>query len=140
MNAATALVERTFNVPYLPLERDFDVLIDGLVVSHVSAGRRTIVVDGRVLTTGTIGWVCTDPRWRRAGLATSLLRAAHAWMRELGLTHSALFTGVPEVYEPLGYRPRANPPGRGFMVLDFGEWPSLDWSYDAAIDIGGLEW
>jgi aminoglycoside 2'-N-acetyltransferase I len=84
--------------------RHFLALVDGRIVAHASVVERALEVDGRPLRTGYVEAVATLPAWQRRGIASRLMDSAAAHIRaafELG----ALSTGIPELYERLGWRP-----------------------------------
>lgn len=78
--------------------------VDGRIVSHVRIFDRTMLVRGMRLRAGGIGSVATDPRYRKYGMASALLKDAIAQMERRGYHVSFLFTGIPHFYARLGWR------------------------------------
>jgi predicted N-acetyltransferase YhbS len=79
-------------------------LVDGRIAGYVRIFARTMLIRGVPLAAGGIGSVATHPEYRRAGIATALMRDAIEQMRREGMVVSFLFTGIPVFYERLGYR------------------------------------
>jgi aminoglycoside 2'-N-acetyltransferase I len=83
--------------------RHFLAEVDGRIASHASVVPRTLRLDGRPLRAGYVEAVATLPRFRRQGLASTLMAAANAHIHatyELG----ALSTGEHRLYERAGWR------------------------------------
>jgi predicted N-acetyltransferase YhbS len=121
---------------YQPMAMTFDAVEDDEQVAHVGMDYRTIRVGSDEVTVAAVGWVITRDDRRHLGLASSLMRVAHARARSDGRSFAVLFTGVPGLYHPLGYTAAPNVPGRGAMVA------SLDgslWS-NQPVDLMGPEW
>lgn len=74
----------------------------GRVVGHASVVPRTLEADGRPLRTGYLEAVAVLPAWRRRGLASRLLDAVDAHVRE-AYELGALSTGVHALYERAGW-------------------------------------
>lgn len=105
--AALRLIRDTFGLAdYALPDESFTIEHDGRVLSHVGLFWRTITLTGHgPLDVGGIGLVCTDPQWRRLGLATRLLEAARRRSCLHCRPHLALFAGRAEsaLYGALGY-------------------------------------
>ncbi len=85
-----------------------DAYADGRIVGHASVVARVLEVDGRPLRTGYVEAVAVEPGWQGQGIASALMLAVNAHIREhyqLG----ALGTGHPAFYERLGWRVWAGP-------------------------------
>lgn len=76
---------------------------DGKLVSAVHVCRRPVAWQGETLLMGGIANVATLPDYRGRGLSRSLLRMAIAHMEKIGVLYSALGTGIPGHYAPLGW-------------------------------------
>ena len=83
--------------------RHFLALVDGRIVAHASVVERALEVDGRPLRTGYVEAVATLPAWQRRGIASRLMESAAVHLRE-SFELGALSTGIPELYERLGWR------------------------------------
>ncbi len=116
----------------------------GDIVSHAAVVLRRLEVDGRELRTGYVEAVATRPGHERRGHASQVMRAINEVIRdeyELG----ALSTGVPKLYERLGWerwrgqtwvrtaagRKRTPDDDGGILILRTAATPALD--LDAAI-------
>jgi|ERR1039458_7358665 predicted acetyltransferase len=112
--------------------------VDGRTVSHVGWDNRTVRVDGKRIQVCAIGYVVTDELVRHRGFATTLMLLAHDLARSEGISFGALFTGVPGLYQPLGYEYQKNLSlvSTGGMVasLDGSVWP------DGIVDPCGVPW
>ena len=72
------------------------------ILGNVSLAAMRVWLDGRATELVGIAWVATRKEERRRGIANRLLRHALEAVDAQGLP-SALFTGLPGVYEPLGF-------------------------------------
>ena len=81
---------------------------DGRVLSHASVVPRTLRVGSRALSTGYVEAVATRPDYRRRGHASRVLAEVG---RVIGEQYrlGALSTGVPAIYERLGWERWAGP-------------------------------
>lgn len=84
-------------------------IVDGKVRAHVRIFARTMLVRGVRARAGGIGAVATDPRFERRGLASALLRDAHAQMQRDRMALGFLFTGRTGFYQRLGWALAAQP-------------------------------
>jgi predicted acetyltransferase len=80
----------------------YGISADRIVVSHLDLYWKTIRVAGEPVEVAAIGQVCTLPEYRRLGLATSLLEAAHD--DSCGRVPFAALFGSLAFYGRLGYR------------------------------------
>ena len=66
---------------------------------------------------GYIQWVCTDPRWRRQGLARLITSALIAWFRERDVRAVELHATAhgAGLYRSLGFGPGSSPGLRMFL-------------------------
>lgn len=121
-----------------PRSHSCTIDVDGRIVSHVGWDNRTVRVDGERIQICAIGYVVTEEMVRHRGFATTLMRLAHDLALSEGISFGALFTGVPGLYQPLGYGYKTNlgTVGSGGMVasLDGSEWP------DGIVDPCGPAW
>jgi aminoglycoside 2'-N-acetyltransferase I len=88
--------------------RHFLAEVQGRIVGHASVVLRALEIGGRPLRTGYVEAVAVLPEWQGQGIATVLMTAVGAQIRnryELG----ALGTGHPAFYERLGWRVWAGP-------------------------------
>lgn len=83
-------------------ERRF-VAEDGSVCGYLRVRRFGQYFGGEVVPMGGLATVAVDPHARGKGVASGLLDAALASMREDGLPVSALFTTVPALYRGRGW-------------------------------------
>ncbi len=74
------------------------------VLGNVSLAPTQVWLDGRVTELVGIAWVATREEYRRQGVANHLMRHLLGVIDGQGLP-SVLFTGLPGVYERLGYEP-----------------------------------
>jgi predicted N-acetyltransferase YhbS len=84
--AATTYREAAVRWP-MALQRDFQrdsytMFLNGQPVSNIGRLERAIVVHGHALRMGFIGGVCTHPNHRGKGLASAILQASLAKLRE----------------------------------------------------------
>ena len=75
---------------------------DNVVLGNVSLAPMRVWLDGRLTELAGIAWVATREQYRRQGVANRLLRHVLEVVDAEGLP-SALGTGLPGVYEPLGF-------------------------------------
>lgn len=110
----------------------------GLLVGHVAAHEREIVVAGRAIAVGGLSEVCVHPDFQGHGHLRALVRAAHADLAARGRPFSLLF-GEARYYASSGYREAKNlwfaTPGGGadrraegakVAVLGAEAWPGVD--------------
>ncbi len=81
---------------------------EGRIVGHVQLVlREQRASGGAYIKVGGVANVCTDPGYRRRGIATALLKMAHEAARREGCAYACLFTGRGEIahglYRKLGY-------------------------------------
>lgn len=139
MTGPGPLVEAFFGIEYEPRQQTLVTTIDGGVASHVGMEFRTITVGGNPLDVACMGLVITHQDYRRLGLASSLLRLAHRRASEAGIEWAALFTGVVDFYQPLGYvvcdnLAVAEPGGMVKALREGVVWP------DGVVDLCGVPW
>lgn len=107
--AALHLIRAAFGAGDYPLpDESIEACERGRVISHVGLFWREIRLDSHgPLLIGGVGLVCTDPGWRRLGLATALLETARRRSALHGRPHLGLFAGPQEsaLYRTLGYQP-----------------------------------
>ncbi len=112
----------------------FVIRADGHVVSHVGVLSLPLLIDGRAVAAGGIYGVCTHPDYRGRGLCRETMTAATAWCNERFET-TLLFTGIPKMYEPHGFRAIQE---HNFVIRDVSALKQrgtsnlrrLDWSLD----------
>lgn len=115
-------------------DESIEINIGPKTVCHVGLMKRTIQVDGRSFPVAAIGYVATDPEWRRRGLMKKAMRMAEWRGRELHCCWSLLNAGHQELYHPLGFAAVPNLPS-GWMVnhlMTLRPWPT-----EAVVDLGG---
>ena len=76
----------------------------GRLVSTLQVFRKTVRLDGALLSVGCVGNVYTDPAYRKAGLAAALLERAIAAMSAHGFEVSLLFAELVDFYGRLGWQ------------------------------------
>lgn len=151
-----AWMEQTFSAEWSGYEwahSEWHVLlmIDGQPVSHAELVERTGTVNSQPVHLGGVGGVTTLPEWRGRGLATAVMGAATAFLRDrLGVAFGLLICGkgTAPLYRRLGWEIVEGPllfDQRGgkvtfsdgvTMVLPCTEktWPT------GTIDLCGLPW
>ena len=72
------------------------------ILGNVSLAPMQVWLDGRSIELVGIAWVATGEKYRRQGVAKRLMRHVLEVVDAEGLP-SVLFTGLPGVYEPLGF-------------------------------------
>ncbi|MHC4398467.1 MAG: GNAT family N-acetyltransferase [Planctomycetota bacterium] len=72
------------------------------ILGSVSVAPTRVWLEGRPTEVVGVAWVATQVKYRRQGVATHLLRHVLEAVDGRGLP-SVLFTGLPGLYEPLGY-------------------------------------
>lgn len=92
--------DRTFRVRYGRVA----VGDGGRVIGWVRIFRRQMTIRGEFVAAGGLGQVAADAEARGSGVASALLRDAIEVMRDDGMAVSFLFTGIPALYEQVGYR------------------------------------
>jgi predicted acetyltransferase len=95
----TELIAEEYRFPNWPA---YTLCSDNEVLGNVSLAPMQVWLDGRSSEVVGIAWVVTREEYRRQGVASRLLRRALEVVDEQGLP-SVLFTGLPGVYEPLGF-------------------------------------
>ena len=95
----TELIDEEDRFPSWPA---YTFCSDNEVLGNVSLAPMRVWLDGRSTELVGIAWVATREDYRRQGVAKRLLRHALEVVDERGLP-SVLFTGLPGVYEPLGF-------------------------------------
>ena len=80
----------------------YSLCSDNEVLGNISLAPMQVWLDGRSTELVGIAWVATREEYRRQGIANRLLRHVLEVVDEQGLP-SVLFTGLPGVYEPLGF-------------------------------------
>lgn len=115
----------------------------GTVAAHALIFARTVFTIGGPLVVGALATVCVDPVYRGRGWGVDVVRAAFAYLPELGAPVALFQTGVPEFYEKLGARRVTNhfvngdDPNNPFWDACEMIYPaSFDWS-DGPIDLNG---
>jgi predicted N-acetyltransferase YhbS len=83
--------------------------VDGRIAAHVRIFARRMLVRGVPVRAGGIGSVASAPDARGLGLPSALLHDALDVMARDGVAVSFLFTGIPALYERLGWRIVAQP-------------------------------
>jgi predicted acetyltransferase len=77
---------------------------DGVIVSSVQIFPRIMTIAEEEMPFGGIGNVATDPRERKAGLASRVMEDAISTMQRRGYPFSMLTTTINSYYERFGYR------------------------------------
>ena len=77
-------------------------LLNGQLVGALRLTSYTIRIGEARLRMGGLGWVTTNPRFRKRGVATALMEDVLHYMREHGYHVSMLF-GIPNFYHKFGY-------------------------------------
>jgi GNAT superfamily N-acetyltransferase len=104
------LNDRAFFARYFahdPTFRDdlcFVAEADGRLISTLQVFRKVVRAGGAVLNVACVGNVYTDPEWRAAGLAGTLLERALAAMDAHGFDASLLFASRLDFYARFGWR------------------------------------
>jgi len=94
---------------------------EGYLASQVSLFAQRFALGEEALSGGYIEDVATDPLHLREGLATSAMRAAEAWGRELELDVLGLATGIGEFYRRLGWEDWTGHHTLRYTGTDFSE-------------------
>ena len=117
------VVSACFGEDYAAPPGDFvyGVWADGMVVSHLDVYWKTIRVAGRRVDIAAIGQVGTLAEYRRRGLATTLLEAAHEDARNR-VPFAALF-GSLAFYGRFGYRETNLTDELGFLICPLASEP-----------------
>ena len=95
----TGLIDEEDRFPNWPC---YTLCSGSQILGNVSLAPMQVRLDGRSTELVGIAWVATREEYRRQGVANRLLRHALEVLDERGLP-SVLFTGLPGVYEPLGF-------------------------------------
>jgi predicted acetyltransferase len=118
---------------FLPADLVLETVRGDAVLAHAEIYQRKVGVGGRDVWVAGIAQVGVDPAYRRIGLATALVRAAHIEARSAGIDFAALFSEYLWLYEPIGYE-QVDEARPNFLVRELrGDWP------DGEIDTHG-EW
>jgi GNAT superfamily N-acetyltransferase len=80
------------------------VRVAGRPASHALGRIVHARANGRSLPIGLIGYVYTDPRWRRLGFARACVRVCTDKLAARGALAMALWTDLDAFYAPLGFR------------------------------------
>ena len=88
--------------------KNFVIEIGGEVVSQVEIDLKELHLDeGIYVKTGGIGGVCTCSDYRRKGIMTNLLQQSLTYIKNSGISNSALYTGLMlpahRIYHRLGF-------------------------------------
>lgn len=110
----------------------YGVWADGIVVSHLDLYWKTIHVAERQVEVAAIGQVGTLPEYRRRGLATWIVEAAHEDARRR-VPFAALF-GSPAFYARFGYRETNLTNELGFLLCAFTSEPIGE------VELDGQRW
>ena len=111
-HVVSACFGEDFTAP--PGDLVYGVSADGIVVSHLDVYWKTIRIAQQNVDVAAVGQVCTLPAYRRRGLATWLLEAAHKDARDR-VPFAALF-GSSAFYARLGYRETNLTSELGFLL------------------------
>ncbi|MBM4085292.1 MAG: GNAT family N-acetyltransferase [Planctomycetes bacterium] len=106
---------------------------DDRIVTVLQVFSRPMRVGHDVRKVGCIGNVATLPDYRGRGHATRLLEDAIAYMEREGYDLSMLFTGVPPLYEKLGWKAMPQ------SIVSFRIREDVDLPYDSDGRIGDWE-
>lgn len=140
MNDLNSLLSQNFPgaVVSEPREIAYTIQVNNHVLSHVGIDERTIRVGEQFVRVAAVGFVVTHESVRHRKYATILMQLSHDVALSKGISFAALFTGVPQLYWPLGYEYKENLSacGAGGMVasLDGSVWP------DGPVDMRGPAW
>jgi predicted acetyltransferase len=86
------------------------ILRDGQeVAGHLALYRRDVGILDEQIEIGLLGGVAVAPDRRGRGNSRTLVRRAHARLRERSIPFSILFAFEPRVYASSGYKPMQNP-------------------------------
>jgi predicted acetyltransferase len=113
----------------------YGVSADGIVVSHLDVYWRSIRIAGQIVEVAAIGQVCTLQRYRRRGLATSLLEAAHVDAHDR-VPFAALF-GSLSFYARVGYCETNLTEELGFLLRPLTDDPPLA---IGKVELAGQRW
>ncbi|MBT5872330.1 MAG: GNAT family N-acetyltransferase [Candidatus Latescibacteria bacterium] len=76
---------------------------DGILASQLYVIDRTVRIESSELRMGGIGGVGTDPKYRKQGMASALMRDAEAFMKTNDFDISILFSIPEDYYTRFGY-------------------------------------
>lgn len=110
---------------------------DGLLAAHVALYPRDVLAGAQRLHIAGIGDVCVRPYCRGQGLVGTILRAAHAELRDQGYGFSLLL-GSQDVYGSSDYK-RVEQPVREIDLLS-GKPKVLDVGSACVCQLGDEEW
>ena len=87
-----------------PTYRAFSYLdAAGCCIANAAIFSLPLIIDGQAVAAMGVQSVATRPAWRRQGLSHDLLARALAWC-DAHPKLTFLMTGIPQFYEPLGFR------------------------------------
>jgi GNAT superfamily N-acetyltransferase len=91
-----------------PEVKTFVCIVEGDIVSHIDVVLRELHLgEGVYLKTGGIGGVCTCSEYRRKGVMTDLMQQTLDYIKNTGVSNSALYTGLMlpahRIYERNGF-------------------------------------
>jgi GNAT superfamily N-acetyltransferase len=93
------------------------------VVGNVTVLRMPVRLGSVVLETAGIAGVCADPRARKRGIASALMREALKASKEAGLCFSLLF-GIPDFYHRFHFAPVFADHNVLFFTDTMRDWPA----------------
>ncbi len=101
-------VEKWLRRAKVPSEHIFVGDVEGRLVSSVDLDFKKLHLGEEVyLKTGGIAGVCTDSDYRRKGIVTNIMSQALDYIKKMGVSNSALFTGLDipahRIYSRLGF-------------------------------------
>ena len=91
-----------------PGVKDFVCEVEGKTVSHIDIEFKDLHLgEGVYLKTGGIGGVCTCSEYRRKGVMTDIMQQTLDYIKNTGVSNSALYTGLMlpahRIYERSGF-------------------------------------
>jgi hypothetical protein len=106
-----------------PEVKTFVCEVEGEIVSHVNVVFKELHLgEGVYSKTGGIGGVCTCSEFRRKGVMTSMMQQTLNYIKNAGVSNSALYTGLMlpahRIYERNGFRDVTTLPSY-VKILDF---------------------
>lgn len=103
------------------------------VLAHALIFRREVITARGPIVVGALATVCVHPDYRGRGWGADVVRAAFAYLPELGAQVALFQTGVPRFYEKLGARLVSN----RFFNRDSAQvpfWDTFQMIYPEAFD------